>query len=409
MQTAFAGSARDYRVWLSKIQGTHERRIEFLITPLDGGKGVWSTVRPMFLEGSISMDSSRNPSRILDVTFLDPDEAFSLEPDDGTTPVHRSRVITVRWSVRVPELGRWVTCRPFTGPIVDIDREGPTIKLTAHGFDEQGMGEVAFGHTFKKKASKATALRWLANKWGEKKIAIPKKIGSFPTKFTVAATDKPWERARKIVSSVNRQMFYNGKGQWIYRANPSRSVLTIDRNALLSPVTIDRNADFKNRWVVIGAKVGGKKKKKVRASAQLPASNPLAPGRLSRNGEPLFHLARVENTAYKTTAACQRRANEMRNASLRTTANYSFDCIPMPHLDENDVITVRSREGTIVVRASQWTLPLGNAAMSIGTIKRASTKATRRRPSGKPSRSSGERKGKNGSSAKFYNIPRRRG
>lgn len=379
MQTAFAGSAGDYRKWLATISTSHERRIEFQIWPLAGG-GPIRTLRPKILDGTITYDADRTPSRILDAVFLDPSQSIAFEPEDGETPIHRSRVITVRWSVKVPALGRWVTVRPFTGPIFDFDRTGAEVHLVAHGFDEQGLGEAVHGRTFPAKGSKAVALRWLADQWGDPSLVVP-NLGTFPDKFTVAASDQLWPRAQKIVRSAGRQLFHDGRGKLILRTKPARAVLTLGPATLLSPVSIDRNPEFKNRWEIVGAKPKGKKQP-VKAHSQLPKSNPLSPQRLARGGAPLYHVHREENTAFKTVAACQKRANELRDDSLRTVSNYSVDCLPMPHLDELDLVTVHSPERTVLVRATQWTLPLGDAPMTLGAIKRASTKTPQRKSRG---------------------------
>ena len=75
----------------------------------------------------------------------------------------------------------------------------------------------------------------------------------------------------------------------------------------------------------------------------------------------------------KSEAEAKARAVRMAEAGSRVLVNYSFDSVPIRHLDENDLVRVVTDQGPFELRMEKWTLPLGYEgapAMTVGDVRR---------------------------------------
>lgn len=373
----------DYRTYLRTLRTTHERRIIVEVLNLDGD--TLSYLTPEVLDGEVTVDVTREPTRILTLTFLDASRSIHFEPDSpGDAPLHRKRMIRVTYSVRVPALGEWVDCEVFTGIIWDFDRVGAVVSITADGKERQALGNKWKPVTYSKKQKKTFAIKDLMAETGETALAVPNMAATMPERLTITRMDAIWPRVKKLAASMDRQLFYDGRGVLVMRRLPSRPSFTFDERHLLSEVSIDRDPEgVFNIFEAIGAKPKGSKTR-VRAVEKLAFHHPLASNSehgIGRNGKDHYLVKREENRQIKTLAEARARAERMRDDASRVIVNYSFDSLPIPHLDENDLVRVVCGEGTLLVRMQRWTLPLGwegAPAMSVGDVKRTTRSHSRR-------------------------------
>lgn len=379
-------SHADLRTFHRGLTRTHSRRIHVGVYDLDGN--VLTHLTPDVLDGQVIVDTTQGPdqpTRILDMTFLDPTRSVHFEPDaPGDAPLHRSRVVQVIDARRVPELEDWVECEVFTGVVFDFDREGALCSLVAHGMERQAMGAKWTPVTYQKHTRKTDALKDLLDDAGEPALGgIPDLSARMPERMTVTRMDPILPRALRLASSMDRQLFWPGHGRPVLRRIPSRPVFTFTEAHLLSEVKIDRDIEgVHNTFVAVGAKAKGAKKRPY-AVESLPPANPLSsdPERgIGRNGKKLRLVKREENRQIKTRDEAKARAKRMRDEGSGALVTYSFDSLPIPHLDENDLVRVVTDEGTFRVRMEKWTLPLGFEGappMTVGDIRRT-TGPTRR-------------------------------
>ena len=371
----------EYRAYLRCLRSTHERRIIVEVLNLDGD--LLSHITPEVLDGQVMVDVTQDPTRILDMTFLDPTRSIQFEPDSpGDAPLHRKRMIRVTYSVRVPDLERWVDCEVFTGPIWDFDRNGAVVSIVGHGKERQAMGNKWKPVTYKKKERKTGVIKDLMAETGETALAVPNMPATMPERLTVTRMDTIWPRVKKIARSMDRQLFYDGRGVLIMRRVPSRPVFTFAAGRdLLTDVQINRDPEgVFNIFEVVGAKPKGSKKR-VRVVEKLPGQHPLSTQSLARNGEPHFLAKREENRQIKTLAEARKRAERMRDDASKVIVEYAFDSIPFPHLDENDLVRVICDEGTLQVRMARFSIPLGwegAPPMTVGYVKRTMRRHNRR-------------------------------
>ena len=372
-------TAAQLRAYHDTLRTSHERRIVVQIQTL-GGR-VLTSQQVDVIDGGITVDTDAEVTRVLSMVFVDPSRSIRFETNDPSgVPLHRSRRIEVHYEVRVPALNRWVTAVPFSGPIWDYRRQGAEVTIVAHGMDRQGLGNQWSARTFGKKSRKTRAIRTVLGDIGFEEMSIPDLKKTFPGRFTVARLDQPLPKLRRVARSLDRHLFIDGRGVPRMRAIPNRPVFTFDDRSLVAEPSIRRTTEeLKNVAEVLGGKPKGAKRR-VRAVAQLRPNHPLSPESLSFNGKPLRLVERVENPHLKTTADCKKRARRIRDERAKLPVEHGFEAVPVPHLDELDLVRVVTDDGPVVIRMKQWSLPLGGSAaggtggqpMTVGSLKRVS-------------------------------------
>lgn len=372
-------SAADLRAYNRALYApVIERRIEVRVMNLEGH--VLRSLTPKVLDGQVIIDVTQTPTRILNLTFLDPSRSLAFEPDSpAEAPLHRSRMVQVIDSRRVAELDRWVDCEVFTGPMWNFERNGAVVTITAHGKERQALGQKWVTKGFAKKSKKTTMIRTLLSLTGEAWLSIPDLRYTFPNRISVHRMDVPWEKVKRVARSMNRHLFYDGRGWARLRPYPTKPCFTFYKTLLAEPeVRRDVEGLINQVWVVGGKPKG--QKKRVQAMARLPHRHPLSPESLGRNGKPLYLVEKVVNPHIKTIAEAKRRAIRIRDDRARITTEFSFESLPVPHLEEQDMVALKAEEGRLLVRMRQWTIPLGPDAqpMTVGTLRRT-TRARRRR------------------------------
>lgn len=377
-------NADEFRAYVQTLSRTHERRVTIVVTDLDGKRP--RTLEPMILDGQVTVDAraqAPQPTRILTLTFLDPSRSLDFEPEaDADAPIHRSRMVQVTYSVKVPELDRWVDCEVFTGPIHDFDRTGAVVSLVAHGKEVQAMGARWEQRGWPPKTRKTRIIRQLLEDTGETVLRVPDLPATTPAKVTVMRLDMPWTVAKRLGRSMNRQLYYNGAGAAILRPVPQRPVFTFGPEWLLSDVSVDRDPEgMHNVFRVVGAVPKGSKKR-VASTLFLNPGHPNSSQSLARNGKPLRLVNEERNDQFKTRADCRRRATQLRDDAMRAAVDVSVDVLPVPFLDERDLVRVTDGSGSHVLRLDRWVLPLGvegAPAMTLGAITKAGDKGGRRK------------------------------
>lgn len=372
-------SDADLRVFNRGLARTHQRRIHVEVLTLDGD--VLTHLTPHILDGRVDVDTTQGPevpTRILTMMFLDPTRSLHFEPDSpGDAPIHRKRMIKIVDARRIPELEDWVECEAFTGVVYYFDRQGALCTLVGHGMERQAMGQKWTPVTYQKHTKKTDALKDLLAEAGEPNLGgIPDLKPRMPERMTVTRMDPILPRALRLSESMDRQLFWPGPGRPVLRRIPSRPVFTFTERHLLSDVKIDRDIEgVHNTFVAVGAKAKGAKKRPY-AVESLPPSNPLSadPERgIGRNGKKLRLVKLEENRQIKTKDDARARAKRMREAGSGAQVTYSFDSLPIPHLDELDLVRVVTDDGAFRVRMEKWTLPLGwegAPPMTVGDIRR---------------------------------------
>lgn len=354
----------------------HRREIHVVITDLDGEVYSHSVVGNgnRVLTGEVNYDVKRIPTRVLDLTILDPSRSVQFAPSaPGEASMARSRMIQVIDSRYVSELDMWVDCEVFTGPIQPKStRNGAELHIVAHGLEVQAMGALWKRRVFVRKTKKTRVIKALLTEVGESHLGgIPDMPRTTAKRIVVGHLDPVWPVCKKLAASMNRVLFYNGRGRPIMRSRSARAVFEFDARHLLSEVEIGRDDDLgPNTFEVIGKNPKGPKKAP-RQVVTLPPRHEHSPKSLARNGEKLHIVRSEEREHVKTKAEALAVARRWRKKAMRVTTTYQFEAIPIPHLEEYDAVRVVTPAGKITVQMEQWTLPLSDQAdlMRVGSDK----------------------------------------
>lgn len=347
------------------------------VSVLDLAGQTLTSISPTVLDGQVIVDIDADVTRTLTLTFLDPKHQLNFDsdsPDDGA--LYADRLVRVHYSVRVPELDRHVSAVVFTGPATKLDRAGGEVSIEAAGMEKLALANTWRPLTIKKGAKKVDAIRTiLRDRAGETRFALPEIPTRMPTTLSLDRLSQPWLPARRLANSLDRQLFYPGTGVCTMRRWPARPLFTFATgdggNVVGAPSISHVMDDFANVVEVIGAKPKGKKEH-VRFVATAPATHPLSPQRLGRNGTPRFIVKRVEDDHIRSTAEARRRATRLLDDSLRETVEVTFDAMPMPHLDPGDLCQLRTRDAHATFRLRKFSIPLGtegDPVMPVGYLK----------------------------------------
>lgn len=377
----FTDSDAEYTAWKRTLTSTHERQVVVRVLDLEHKRLAWID---NVLDGQVTIDvTNRQCTRVANLTLLDPTRSIGWEPDHpSSVPLHLRRMVQITYRIRVPGYG-WVDCPVFTGPVVEIDRDGAQVTVLAESKERLALGSFGRTHHWKKGRKVTEVIRDILILAGEKPglIHLPAYRGTVGHHgVTVTRTDRPWVVARRLAEARGFVLFYDGRGHVQMRREPKRQLFTFDRNWLLGPLRTDRpKLTFHNGWVILGPKPPKNKKRVTSGLVGLPKSNPFSAFSLRRNGAWRWIIHQEERQHVKTVKEARQIADRLRDKHIRFAADVSFDALPLPNVEEWDWLRVKDPlAGVAVVQVKQATLPLFAGGMTIGSKKRISEMKRRR-------------------------------
>jgi hypothetical protein len=221
------------------------------------------------------------------------------------------------------------------------------------------------------------AIRLIMSRSGENRFALPATSERMPKTVSLDRTQSGWYHARRLASSMNLQLFYDGPGYLRARHWPTTPQFTfssVGHRSVLSDPTVKRSLDgFPTIIVVLGAQPKGKP----RIRGQWVAPGDLAPKALGRLGQQRYVVEREENPSFRTNSAAKARANQLGAARMLDMVEASFDSMPIPNLDPGDMCRLETDEGAVSFRLNSFVLPLttdGAPPMTVGRVRRVSSR-----------------------------------
>lgn len=334
-------------------------------TLMDGQVDV---VAPKYNGGDIEV------SRTAMLTLLDPTKTLALDsgsPAGGA--FYMDRMIRISYSVRCPS--QWVDVPVFTGPIVKVDRDGDLINVECHGKEYYALRTAWKTGTFS--GRKGDVMRELLQRTGERSdcAQFPDTKATVSKPVSVGRDSKIWAHIWKINASMDRILFYNGRGIAVSRKKSDKSVLTVTSGSggfLVSDPQISYSMEGLINAVRVTGKKGTKGKTTPHYDALPPTSHPLSPTRLGRKSAGLYSAEFIDNEDLKTVAECKAVATSTLAAGLEQQVEIAMDVLPIPHLEPWDLIHVTTDHMSTNLRVLEFSLPLvqrsGNGTpMSIGS------------------------------------------
>ena len=340
---------------------------------------VVSTVSHVLLDGQVDAQSVRVSGGDIEVSrscllqFLDPQHSLAFDSDSPTDgALYLDRMVRVVVSVRC-SFG-WVDIPVFTGPVDAVDRDGDIVNVKALGKEVFGLRSAWESHNYKY-GYKVKVLRSLLTRMGEvsKYIELPASRSRIPKTIAVSRETKLWVKAFALANSLDRHLFYDGRGVARAVRQGTKPVATFDGSMLLSePQVSFSTANLINAWIIKGGDPAGPKKI-VSALVVAPRSSQLSPWKIGRDpvtGRGGFVTGREDNPNLRTFAKAIKRGKFLLDQSLLMGTEATWDSLPIWHLEPWDVVNLSTSSFSATVRVRKFSLPLrADAVMTCGYQK----------------------------------------
>lgn len=382
-------SAAGLKAFQQTLVQHHEIQVSVTIQDLNGAS--LATVSDRLTDGQVNVDADADVTRTCTLTLLDPDRAL---PFDSTAPTDAAlfldRMIHVVYSVLVN--GSWVRVPVFTGPVTKLSRSDTSVNVEAQGKEALSMGAIWFPMTLPKGMLKTAAIsKLLHDHGGETQFSIPGSLSRLSGPLGVPRSGKPWLFAKRIAQSMNHQLYYSGDGVCRMRNYPGTTLFTFtDPGSVLSRPQIGYSLDDLANIVQVTGKQppgpatvkGGTEAVMAAASwtSVAPASHPLSPFKLGRNGVSRYLLSVIQDDSVGTIGEAKDLATLRLAQSLLQAVDVSFESLAIPHIDPYDVCTLNSSSAATTFAMRKYSFSLRADAippMNVGNTKNLVTKPRR--------------------------------
>ena len=379
------GSQADKKALDALLQTHH--RVDVMIQLMDLSHNHISEITDLLLAGQVNIDTTADVTRSATMDLRDPTHRLKLDalaPDDGS--IYFTKMIRVTYIVSPPKYDKHYAIPIFTGPLTSFNRSGPVVSLEAQGKEVLSFQNIWAGKTYKKGMRKTEVIQKIMQSAGEalrtmQLITRDARIGahvSASRKFTF------WGLCRKIANGMGLQLFYDGRGVLRLRRLPGKVMYQFDESVIMSDpqVAYAQNDNFCNVVEVIGGKPKGKGKKvkKVHIKVVAPRSHPMSPWNLGRNGTPRYVPQVIEDDSIKSKKAARVLAKRTLNSSLDQSVTVTFDSLPVPYLEEQDLAKFQTRTSAGKFRLKQMSIPLTvDGTSSIGYLRKTTPRVAANR------------------------------
>lgn len=346
----------------------------------------------LVLEGQVTIDTTQPIHRALNLSILDRKHRLYLDPDSPNPsamfPSQMIKVVRYDW---INELGEYVGCPVFFGPLTRFDRQGNTAYVEAMGKEIYNLDPALCWEsiTIKSGTKVTAAIKTILGRNGERKFDLPYLKNRTSRTISLTRHSEAWLVARKLAQSVHHQLFYDGRGYVKMRPWPGRphwTFTTAEHQGQKPHVLTEPNISYeftqlRNTVEVLGPQPTEKSgKKRIQFVAYPSHNDPMSPWKLAHNGEPRYLVETIENADIKRVAQAKAIAKDRLEELMNLSRNIAFDCLPVPHLEEGDYMALRMADDTITWRMSTFTIPLtASGVMNIGATRKNRILKRRRR------------------------------
>lgn len=364
------GAAVDVAAYTAALLADR-REIRIAVDVLDAEetpRGSLTSPESRLVSGAINVDAAASPTRTCDLTLVDPQRTLRFEPaNPAEGALYADSMISVTYGLRLADRS-WVDVPVFRGPITKFARTGPDVTLAAAGKESLMLAPATAykpPHQVDQHTETVEAIDRLARFFGERRLDLARISPPHHTtdKMSVAPKAEPWPVLQRLAHEATRQLYYTGAGVLRLRELPTKPVFTFGEDLITSEPALEWDmSDVRNLVSVSGDK--GKPQ-----VARPPATHPLSPDALGRNGTPRY-LAEWLDAGKQGPGDRQRMADKGLELRLRETLTVSFSAVPVPHLEEGDPVRIEWGDLVADFPMSKFTIPLTTDAMSVGTMSK---------------------------------------
>lgn len=394
-------SAADLRAYHAALADSGQVRTQVSVLNLQHER--LNSIDHQIIDGQVDVSSSGEVTRSCEVTFSDDTRAITFDSDSPANgALFADRMLHIEQGVKVPGIG-WVDAPIFTGPIYGQKRGDKSTIITAQGKESMARSPAVAWQpmTVRKGVAKVDAIRRIMReRAGETRFALPDLKERLPKSVSLGRMSEPWLVCQKIARSMNRQLYYDGRGVLRLRNLPGNVVFTFRDGTggmILAEQPPDVSFDITTVRNTVWVK-GGKKKAKRRPNetraefetrqekergvqfrAVANRSHPLSPWRLGRPDSPRFLVHVIENDHIRSEKAARVRANHDLAELLRQHVDVTFGSLPAPHLEVLDLARVDCEGFALTFRLRDFSIPLHvGGAMTVGSMKNVQVRGRHR-------------------------------
>lgn len=373
-------------------------RVLFNVAIHDRNEDLITSIDPQMIEGSVDVDATRDVTRSLTVSLSDPNHKLAFDarnPAEGA--LFADNFISVEYGFFVEALNRWVDVPIFFGVLTKFHRDGSVVSVEAQGKEALALDPHFVIRHFNcaKGMTVANAIRRVMDQIGERRYALGMVKGRLHHARGVMPGEQPWrvvvggdtdgsgENKPSLMAKANGHMylFYNGRGTLTAKNRNAKPVWSFenDKHVVSDPGYEFDALSFRNHAEVRGGK-GKHATRHAHGEFTLAAAHPLSPFSLARNGEGRFLSVFLEADNLKTDAACRAKARKIVEARAFQGVSATFESLPIPMLEEGDVVSLNMGTFALDFKLNQFSIPLTvDGTMSVGFNKRAKLRRRHRR------------------------------
>ncbi len=367
------------KMFLAALADTAEFRTT--VEVLDAEEQVLHELTDRVISGSVDVDASEPIDRTLTLELADADKAFHFVPQGPNEfSLYADNQIRVKRGVYVTALGRWVDVPVFSGPIETVEPSGPVVSVTALGKEHLGLEPaMAWKPQHIPKGHKVTdAIHDILFEGGERRFDIPSLDLKTKKRVSLGRTSERWKVAQKLAGTIDRQLFYDGRGRVRLRPEPKHPLFTFyasskaddDAKNVTSPPTFAYDISrIRNVVEVLGPEPEGHAER-IRFVAMPNPAHPLSPQSLGRHGEPRYLVERVEMDHIHRTEQARKTAERKLEDLLRAEVEVTFDAVPVLSLEPGDMVALNNDGNVLHFRLTRFSIPLIVGSMAVGYTKR---------------------------------------
>lgn len=373
--------AADRKVRFRARLRTHEGKGVRIKLTVVGGEVIVDVRDPGIAGGTEVAEDS--PSRTATVRVHDPHHRIRggrTQPQTGQSIY--GKYVHVEAGVWVTELAEWIDCPIFDGQIVEVEREGDFVTLSAEGRDGGHIDPALFPRAFavRRHTRVHQGIRRILSHRGERRFDFPAKTRRLARDHAWRAGKAPWSACVRLAKSIDMQLYARGDGTFRLRTYPTKACwrFTDGQDCVVVGQPREIWSRLNARNLVIGRGRGKRKRndeqhRPVRARSQLPDRHPLSKKNLGRDLVEIIDAPQIRKAA-----KLKRRTDSVLRRLSKLAQEISFTCRPIFHLEELDVVALKHSGLRARVRLQSFNIPLDDEGQMVVNYTRNVLPAGRR-------------------------------
>ena len=371
-------SAANHQKLLALLKSSHHINVKIQV--LDLNHNYISDVSTRLVDGQIDVDGEALITRSGKLILFDPTHALHLDsnsPDEGA--LFMDRMIRIVYNVRDP-LGTFSVDIPLIcGPIRKLDRTGVLLNVEIQGKEVLALPTAWKARTWPKGWKKTAVILSILQGIGEKKWGFIQRWPTTTGPVNMGQSNTPWGVARSIATGMRYQLYYDARGYAQMRQWPQLTCYTFTEAVLKSEPQVGYDiSNLVNAVEVIGPIPKGALGY-IGATAVAPATHPLSPQKLARNGIPQYYPKIIQDSNIKTNVYARTVATLELRGGLLMSISVAFQALPgvAALLEPGDICRLETSEFNVAFRVNKFSIPLtAKGTCAVGYNKKVTPNRT---------------------------------